>query len=124
MSNTDIVREFIAAFNRNDLDQALSFLAPDCFYHNIPFEPVEGSDSIRAVLAPLSAQASKIDWVLRQIAENPDGVVLTERTDRFLIGERWIELPVMGAFELRDGKISSWRDYFDAAQFQSQMSGE
>ena len=32
----------------------------------------------------------------------------------------WIELPVMDAFELRDGKICAWRDYFDLAQFQRQ----
>ena len=57
-----------------------------------------------------------------RIAESADGVGLTERTDRFLIAGKWIELPVMGAFELRDGKICAWRDYFDMAQFQRQMA--
>ena len=49
--------------------------------------------------------------------------MLTERTDRFLVGEKWIEIPVMGTFDLRDGKICGWRDYFDMAQFQSQLPG-
>ncbi len=49
--------------------------------------------------------------------------MLTERTDRFQIGEKWLELPVMGSFELADGKITAWRDYFDMAQFQSQLPG-
>jgi limonene-1,2-epoxide hydrolase len=26
---------------------------------------------------------------------------------------RWATLPVAGVFEIRDGKISLWRDYFD-----------
>ena len=26
-----------------------------------------------------------------------------------------IELPVMGVFEVRDGRIAVWRDYFDLA---------
>ena len=26
-----------------------------------------------------------------------------------------IELPVMGTFEVKDGKIVAWRDYFDLA---------
>jgi limonene-1,2-epoxide hydrolase len=26
---------------------------------------------------------------------------------------RWAALPVAGVFEIRDGKISLWRDYFD-----------
>ena len=46
-----------------------------------------------------------------------------ERVDRFLMNGRWVELKVMGAFELRDGKISAWRDYFDMGQFQSAMAG-
>jgi limonene-1,2-epoxide hydrolase len=29
----------------------------------------------------------------------------------------------MGAFELEDGKIRAWRDYFDLAQFTKQMPG-
>ena len=29
----------------------------------------------------------------------------------------------MGTFELADGKITAWRDYFDMAQFQNQMTG-
>jgi hypothetical protein len=31
------------------------------------------------------------------------------------------ELPVMGTFEVRDGKISAWRDYFDMNQFTTRM---
>jgi limonene-1,2-epoxide hydrolase len=30
---------------------------------------------------------------------------------------------VMGSFELRGGKITAWRDYFDLAQFQKQLPG-
>jgi limonene-1,2-epoxide hydrolase len=49
--------------------------------------------------------------------------VLTERIDKFEVGGKWIALPVMGAFELREGKISAWRDYFDLAQFTKQLPG-
>ena len=52
-------------------------------------------------------------------------IVLTERLERFkhIKGERDdCALPVMGAFELRDGKIIAWRDYFDLAQAKPLMS--
>jgi limonene-1,2-epoxide hydrolase len=41
--------------------------------------------------------------------------VLTERVDRLLTseGEPVLSLRVMGIFELADGKIAAWRDYFD-----------
>ncbi len=119
--HTAIVRDFIAAWSDFDLDKVMGFFTPDCVYHNMPLEPVQGTEAIRKVIEGFAGMASKIDWVLHHIAESPDGVVTTERTDRFLFGERWVELPVMGAFELADGKIRAWRDYFDMAQFQSQL---
>ncbi len=45
-----------------------------------------------------------------------DNVVLTERIDTLSMDGQVAPLPVMGAFELRDGKICAWRDYFDLAQ--------
>jgi limonene-1,2-epoxide hydrolase len=48
------------------------------------------------------------------------GVVLTERVDKFL-GPKNVELPVMGAFEIKDGEITAWRDYFDLGAWTKQM---
>jgi len=49
-------------------------------------------------------------------------VVLTERIDHFHRAAGVIDLPVMGTFEVRDGKIAAWRDYFDLQQFMSQAN--
>jgi limonene-1,2-epoxide hydrolase len=121
-ANEAVVRELIAAFNANDVDRVLAFFTADAVYHNIPVQPVSGTAAIRAVLAGFMGMASEIDWVVRNLAETRDGVVLTERVDRFLVRGRWIELPVMGAFEVRDGRITAWRDYFDMKQFQDQLA--
>ena len=121
-ANEAVVRELIAAFNANDVDRVLAFFAADAVYHNIPVQPVSGTAAIRAVLAGFMGMASEIDWVLRHLAETRDGVVLTERVDRFLVRGRWIELPVMGTFEVRDGRVTAWRDYFDMKQFQDQLA--
>jgi limonene-1,2-epoxide hydrolase len=43
---------------------------------------------------------------------------MNERTDRLKMNGSWVELPVMGVYEFRDGKISAWRDYFDMGPFQ------
>ncbi|MHB8593901.1 MAG: limonene-1,2-epoxide hydrolase family protein, partial [Acidimicrobiales bacterium] len=48
-------------------------------------------------------------------------IVMTERVDHFIGAEKTISLPVMGIFEVHDGVIVSWRDYFDLDQFTSQM---
>jgi len=46
---------------------------------------------------------------------------MTERVDVFKLPAKSFELPVMGTFEVSEGKISAWRDYFDMNQFTSRM---
>jgi limonene-1,2-epoxide hydrolase len=117
------VRRFIDAWKTRDLERIMGFFTDDCVYHNMPLDPVKGPAAIRAVLQSFAGMSTAIEWELHQIAETEGGVVLTERTDRFEIGGKWVALPVMGSFELRDGKICAWRDYFDLAQFTKQMPG-
>jgi limonene-1,2-epoxide hydrolase len=50
------------------------------------------------------------------------GTVLNEREDRFEIHGRWVTLPVAGIFEIRDGRITLWRDYFDKATLLDAMT--
>ena len=121
--NEAVVRAFIGAFNANDLDRIMGFFSEDAVYHNIPVQPVQGTAAIRGVIQGFLGMATQVDWIVHQLAETQEGVVLTERTDRFLIRGKWIELPVMGAFDLREGRITGWRDYFDMKQFQSQLAG-
>lgn len=121
-SNLDTVRAFIDLWNARDLEGILRAMAPDCVYHNIPWEPLVGHDAIRQGLAMFVADAAAIDWEVRHIAEGSDGAVLTERVDRFLVKEKWVEIAVMGVFELKDGLITHWRDYFDSAQLQAAMA--
>jgi len=45
------------------------------------------------------------------------GVVMNERTDRFEMDDRWIELDIAGLFVVSNGKIALWRDYFDRESF-------
>ena len=123
MSNSDVVLELIEGFNQIDMDRIVACFAQDAIYHNIPMEPQQGTAQIRAGLEPFLAGASRVQWDVLSIAENDRGHVLTERLDKFEIAGRWIEVAVMGIFEVQGGRIQAWRDYFDLAQFQQQMAG-
>ena len=118
---TDLVLSFVAAWSVGDVDALMDYFAPDAIYHNIPVEPVKGAAEIRKTIEGFGNMSQETEWVVHQIAETEGGVVLTERTDRFKIGGKWVEIPVMGSFELHDGKITAWRDYFDMNQFTSQL---
>lgn len=122
MSNREKVLDFIAAWEARDIERILALMTPDAFYHNIPMQPARGHVEIKALLAGFLGNATAVRWEVHHIAETEAGVVLTERTDNFEFGDRTLSLPVMGTFELRDGLIAAWRDYFDLGQFQRQMA--
>ena len=115
-----IVRDFIEAWNQMSFDDVISYLADDIFYHNIPMEPVSGLASVTEYLR--SAWIfSECNWQILNIVSGED-VVLTERIDDFVINDSPVSLPVMGTFEIKDSKISVWRDYFDLTSYQEQLS--
>ena len=123
--NTELVDRFVGAWKRLDLDAIMAFFHDDAVYTNIPMDPPNrGKEMIRKTIEGFLGMAQGIEFVVHHTAENPaTGVVMNERTDRFRVNDKWIEARVMGVFEIRGGKIAAWRDYFDLAEFQSQMAG-
>ena len=123
--NTELVDRFVGAWKRLDLDAIMAFFHDDAVYTNIPMDPPNrGKEMIRKTIEGFLGMAQGIEFVVHHTAENPAaGIVMNERTDRFRVGDKWIEARVMGVFEIRGGKIAAWRDYFDLAEFQSQMAG-
>jgi limonene-1,2-epoxide hydrolase len=120
-SATEIVRDFCAAWEKLDLDELLAYFTPDATYHNIPVDPVVGVDAIRATVQMFTTGVERIEFRVRNMAVDGD-VVLTERVDVFVLPHTTIELPVMGTFEIRDGRIAAWRDYFDLNQYMTQAA--
>lgn len=91
-------------------------------YHNIPIDPPNvGKAAIRATIAGFTTAPESINFKVHNQAESAEGIVMNERTDTFKIGDATITLRVMGTFELVDGKIVAWRDYFDMNQYMQQM---
>jgi len=124
-SPIEVVRRFCAAWS-DDLAAVdlAAFFTDDAVYHNIPLAPVAGREAIANTIAtflrPGPPGIESIEFrVINIAADGP--VVMTERVDVFKLPDKSFELPVMGTFELSDGKINAWRDYFDLNQFTSQM---
>lgn len=113
-SPSETVHAFLAHMERLDYDAAMQLVSDDCEYTNVPLATVHGPAAIRAVLEPFFAHLPEnVFGVVREASAGP--IVFVERLDRHLVGGRWAELPVTGVFEVRDGRITVWRDYFDAA---------
>ena len=109
---TDTVEAFLTAFAAMDFDTALTYLADDCEYTNIPIGTVRGHAGVREVLGPFFEPIHENEFVhVRAAADGP--VVFIERLDRHRLDHGWRELPVNSVFEVHDGLITVWRDYFD-----------
>lgn len=120
LSPAQIVRAFMKAMERLDYDAAVQHLAPDCEYTNPPpIGTVRGPAGVRAVLEPFFAPTLENEFRILREATN-GGLVFHERLDRHRLKDGWVELPVTGVYEVVDGKITYWRDYFDAQTILSQ----
>ena len=118
-----VVRDMCGTFAKHDAEALRPFFTDDVVYHNIPLDPAVGIDDTIAFLEGFFAMCEGMVIETLHLAVR-DNVVLTERVDTFTIGGRVAPLPVMGTFEVRDGKISAWRDYFDMAQVTKMLSPE
>jgi limonene-1,2-epoxide hydrolase len=121
-SADELVTEFCKLWASPDPEQLAGYFTDDAIYHNIPMDPVQGREAIKVFIAGFTAAFDGIDFqVHRQVSDG--NLVMNERTDvmhRKDGGE--IPLPVMGTFEVVDGKIAAWRDYFDMATITSAFS--
>ena len=118
-----IVRDFCDAFEAHDANALRPFLADDVIYHNIPMDPAVGIEATIAFVDGFFGMCDSMVIETTHLAVR-DSVVLTERIDTFTVGQIVAPLLVMGTFEVRDGKISAWRDYFDLGQITTMLSGE
>lgn len=108
-----VVEAFLDAFETMDMVRALALVAEDCEYTNIPLGTVYGHTGLIDVLGPFSEPIERNEFIIYRKAE-AGSIAFVERLDRHLLktGE-WRELPVTGVFEVHNGRITVWRDYFD-----------
>ena len=115
-NNETIIREFLAAWSRLDVDELVSYFTDDGIYHNMPIAPVQGQDALKAFISNFLKDWTKTEWDVRVLISSGDTVV-AERLDKTQLGERAVDLPCCGVFEMQNGKIKVWRDYFDMATY-------
>jgi limonene-1,2-epoxide hydrolase len=114
--NETIVRNFIAAWSRLDVEELVSFFTEDGTYHNMMAKPVSGHDNLRKFIGGFVKGWTATEWEIVNMLSRGD-VVVAERIDRTRSGDKKVDLPCIGVFEMRGGKINVWRDYFDLATY-------
>ena len=108
MSPRELVKAWVAAFNRADTDALAAFNADDAINHQVAETPVEGRAAIRAMFAHEFATAEMV-CIPENIFEDGEWAILEWRDPNGLRG--------CGFFHVREGKIRFQRGYWDKLSF-------
>jgi len=120
MQNEQIIRQFIAAWSRLDPEELSSYFSEDGVYHNMPSGPVQGRENVRKMIAAFIGPWTETRWDILHLVAAGD-IVAAERLDRTKAGDKAVDLPCTGIFEMENGKIKVWRDYFDLGTYLKAM---
>jgi limonene-1,2-epoxide hydrolase len=118
-----IARSFIASWTTKPIDEIVAHLDENVVFTNVPDpKPIKGRNDAKAFLEPFFRKdplivpfTFKTD-VKHLVTDGSD--VMLDRVDTFVIAGKTWEIPVATYFEVKNGKITVWKDYFDQAQFQ------
>jgi limonene-1,2-epoxide hydrolase len=118
--NEATVRDFIAAWSRLEVDELVGFFTSDGVYHNMPMGPVAGRENLRGFIAGFLKGWTSTNWEVLTLIGRGD-IVVAERVDRTMVGDKPVDLPCCGVFQLEGGKIKVWRDYFDLGTYRTAL---
>jgi limonene-1,2-epoxide hydrolase len=111
----ELVERFLELLRREDIVAATELLAGDVEYANVGLPTVYGRKRVRQVLqATLGLNGARFEVYVHTISASGSSV-LTERTDVLEYRRLRLQFWVCGRFDVRDGQIVLWRDYFDQA---------
>lgn len=110
--NIRVVEGFLNALQDQDFDTVEESFADDLVYENVGYSRIKGG---RRTAALLRRMEGRIGFEVKIHRVAVDGsAVLTERADALIFGPLRMQFWVCGIFEVRDGRITLWRDYVDA----------
>jgi limonene-1,2-epoxide hydrolase len=117
----NIVNEFYKVISRKNLDELLTYFSDDPVFQPMMMEPTKGKAAIRAALASFTDTAESVQFKLLASA-TVGNRVMNERAETLVTrAGKKAEVPAAGFFEIKEGKIFAWRDYFDLQTFTKQM---
>jgi len=115
IDNAHTVAVFLAALQDQDIDAAGAVLDEHLVYQNVGFPTIRGRARAMKLFRGMEGRA-RFEVKTHRIAVN-GSTVLTERTDALVFGRVRLQFWVCGVFEVTDGRITLWRDYFDMFDF-------
>jgi limonene-1,2-epoxide hydrolase len=111
VDNAHTVEVFLSALQDEDYETANAVLDDNIVYQNVGFPTIHGRARTVNLFRGMQGRMG-FEVKIHRIAVN-GASVLTERTDALVFGPVRVQLWACGIFEVHNGRITLWRDYFD-----------
>lgn len=115
VDNAHVVEVLLSSLQAADADGAGAVLDDNLVYQNVGFPTIHGRARAMKLFRAMEGRAG-FEVKTHRIAVNGCSV-LTERTDVLQFGPLRLQFWVCGVFEVHNGRITLWRDYFDMWNF-------
>jgi limonene-1,2-epoxide hydrolase len=115
VDNVRAVETFLYAMADEDFDTVDGLMADGIEWQNVGYPTLRGRQRIIKLMRRGEGRVG-FEVKIHRIA-GEGNAVLTERTDALIFGPLRIQFWVCGVFEVHAGRITLWRDYFDALDF-------
>ncbi|WP_445161048.1 limonene-1,2-epoxide hydrolase family protein [Mycobacterium sp. Dal123C01] len=110
-ANTRTVENFLNALQDADYETADAALDDNLVYENVGLPTIRGRARAIKLFRQMEGRM-RFEVKIHRIAAD-GAAVLTERSDALIFGPLRLQFWVCGVFEVHDGRITLWRDYFD-----------
>ena len=110
-ANTRTVEGFLNALQDSDFEAAEAALDDNLVYENVGLPTIRGRARAMKLFRQMEGRM-RFEVKIHRIAAD-GAAVLTERSDALIFGPLRLQFWVCGVFEVHDGRITLWRDYFD-----------
>ena len=111
VANTRTVEGFLNALQDDDFEAAEAALDDNLVYENVGLPTIRGRARAIKLFRQMEGRAAFEVKIHRMAADG--AAVLTERTDALIVGPLRLQFWICGVFEVHNGRITLWRDYFD-----------
>jgi limonene-1,2-epoxide hydrolase len=111
VANTRTVETFLNALQDTDYETAEVAMDENLVYENVGLPTIRGRARAIRLFRQMEGRAA-FEVKIHRIAAD-GAAVLTERSDALIFGPLRLQFWVCGVFEVHNGRITLWRDYFD-----------
>lgn len=120
MTHADTIREYYAAWVRDDVSAVMALCTDDVVAGIMPGKDLVGKQAVVQFLDKFGKGLTNKRYDIHAIVVEGD-VGMLEGIESYIKDGKPISLPFMTVFRFRDGKVCSWRDYFDMTTLLKQL---